>query len=246
MGIVVHEWSIGHVYIDSTWNDVAVAFWHQVYHQSGGSYQDWRRSSMTERFAYEKRHLYGRKAPVPSSCDAVEELLQHESLSHLPKWLSRKAGVLGCTSSHTILFMCWKEIFPNESATRFDLVDELYALPVKMPTTIYLFASWLEDWMTKLVAADEVSAHIEPRQAMSVLMTVGNLLQTTDSTFMTDWVAIFRESGLRDAVTIANLQEACLKLVVLARAWARELQVDTQVERACFCQDYCAYHEVHG
>ena len=49
---------------------------------------------------------------------------------------------------------------------------------------------------------------------------------------MTEWVAIFRESGLRDDVTIANLQEACLKLVVLARARARELQAYLQVERA--------------
>ena len=49
---------------------------------------------------------------------------------------------------------------------------------------------------------------------------------------MTEWVAIFRESGLRDDVTIANLQDACLKLVVLARARPRELQVDQQVERA--------------
>ena len=128
---------------------------------------------MTERFAYEKRYLYGRKAPVPSACDAVEALLRRELLRHLPDWLSRKAGVLGCTSSHTILFMCWKEIFPNEDATRFDLVNELYALP--MPTAMYQFASWLEDWMTKLVAADEVSAHIEPRRAMAVLMNVGNL-----------------------------------------------------------------------
>ena len=49
---------------------------------------------------------------------------------------------------------------------------------------------------------------------------------------MTEWMAIFRESGLRDDVTVANLQDACLKLVVLARARARELQVDQQVERA--------------
>ena len=49
---------------------------------------------------------------------------------------------------------------------------------------------------------------------------------------MIEWVAIFRDSGLRDDVTIADLQEACLKLVVLARARARKLQVDTQVERA--------------
>ena len=86
----------------STWNDVAVTFWHRVYRQSEDSCQDWRRSSMTERFAYEKGYLRGRKAPVPSTCDAVEALLRHELLSHLPDRLSRKAGVLGCTSSHTI------------------------------------------------------------------------------------------------------------------------------------------------
>ena len=148
------------------------------------------------------------------------------------EWLARKAGVLGCTSSHTILFMCWKEIFPNEDATRFDLVDELFTLATKMSTSMFQFAAWLEDWMTKLVVDDEVAAHIEPRRAMAILMNVGNPLQTADNIFMTEWVAIFRESGLRDDVAIANLQDACLKLVVLARAWARELQVDQQVERA--------------
>ena len=165
----------------------------------------------------------------------MEALLRHELLSklaHIPEWLSCKAGVLGCTSSHTILFMCWKEIFLNEDATRFDLVDELYTLPAKMPTSMFQFAAWLEDWMTKLVVADEVAAHIEPKRAMAVLMNVGKPLQTSDNIFMTEWVAIFRESGLRDDVTIANLQDACLKLVVLARARARELQVDQQVERA--------------
>ena len=70
-------------------------------------------------------------APVPATCDSVEALLRHELLAHIPEWLSRKAGVLLCTSSHTILFICWKEIFPNEDATRFDLVDELYIVPAK-------------------------------------------------------------------------------------------------------------------
>ena len=114
--------------------------------------------------------------------------------------------------------MCWKQVFPNEDATGFGLVDELYALPAKMPTSMFQFAAWLEDWMTKLVVADEVSAHIEPRRAMAVLMNVGKPLQTADNIFMTEWVAIFRESGLRDDVTVKNLQDACLKLVVLARA----------------------------
>ena len=58
--------------------------------------------------------------------------------------------------------MRWQEIFPHEDATSFDLVDELYAMPARMPTTMHQFASWLEDWMTKLAAADEVSAHFEP------------------------------------------------------------------------------------
>ena len=78
----------------STWNDVAVTCWHQVYRQSESSYKDWRRSSMTEILAYEKRCLHGRKALVPSTHDAVEASLRHELLSHLPDWLSRKAGVL--------------------------------------------------------------------------------------------------------------------------------------------------------
>ena len=77
--------------------------------------------------------------------------------------------------------MCWKEAFPNEDATRFHLVDEVYALPAKLPTSTYQFASRLEDWMTKLVVADEVSAHIEPRRAMSILMNVGKPLQTSDN-----------------------------------------------------------------
>ena len=110
---------------------------------------------MADRFACEKRYLYGRKAPVPATCE-----------------LYRKAGVLGCTSSHTILFMCW-------------------------------------DWMTKLVVADEVAAHIEPRRAMAILMNVKKPLQTSDNIFMTEWVAIFRESGLRDDVTIARRCDHC-------------------------------------
>ena len=48
---------------------------------------------------------------------------------------------------------------------------------------------------------------------------------------MTEWVAILRESGLRDDVTVQNLQDACLKLVVAAKARASERQVDLQVEK---------------
>ena len=69
--------------------------------------------------------------------------------------------------------MALKEIFPNEDATRFDLVEELYSLPQKPPATMHTFAAWLEEWVTKLVAADEISAYVEPRRAMAVLSHVG-------------------------------------------------------------------------
>ena len=152
-------WSVNVALAKSTWNDVAVTYWNQVYIPSEESYQHWRRSGVADRFAYEKTYLYGRKAPVPATCDSVEALLRHELLAHIPEWLSRQAGVLGCTSSHTILCMCWKEI----------LVDELHTLPAKTPTSMFQFAAWLEDWIAKLVVADEVAAHIEPRRAMAVL-----------------------------------------------------------------------------
>ena len=186
---------------------------------------------MSARYKHETRFLYGRKAPIPPN-DAIEALLRLELLTQFPAWLTQKATMLGCTSSHDILKMALKEIFPNEDATRFDLVEELYSLPQKSPTTMHAFAAWLEDWVTKLVAADEISAYVEPRRAMAVLSHVGKPLQASDTLFMTEWVAIFRESGLRDDVSVENLREACLQLVVCARARARELQVDVQVERA--------------
>ena len=103
------RWSVNVALAMSTWNDIAVTYWHQAYHQSEESYEDWRHSSVTERFAYEKRYLYGRKAPVPATCDSAEALLRHELLAHLPEWLGCKAGVLGCTSSinlHTSRLGC--------------------------------------------------------------------------------------------------------------------------------------------
>ena len=111
-------------------------------------------------------------------------------------------------------------------------MEELYSLAQKPPSTMHTFAAWLEDWVTELVAANEISAYVEPRRAMAVLSHVGKPLQAQDTLFMTEWVAIFRESGLRDDVSVDNLREACLQLVVCARARARELQVDVQVERA--------------
>ena len=65
-------------------------------------------------------------------------------LTQFPNWLTQKATMLGCTSSHDILKLALKEIFPNEDATRFDLVEELYSLPQKPPTTMHTFAAWLE------------------------------------------------------------------------------------------------------
>ena len=216
----------------STWNSLAVPYWSDIYGRAERDYEKWRTSTMTARYKHETRFLYGRKAPIPPNCDAIEALLRLELLTQFPNWLSQKATMLGCTSSHDILKMALKEIFPNEDATRFDLVEELYGLPQKPPSTMHTFAAWLEDWVTKLVAADEISAYVEPRRAMAVLAHVGKPLQAQDTLFMTEWVAIFRESGLRDDVSVANLREACLQLVVCARARARELQVDVQVERA--------------
>ena len=41
-------WSVNIALAMSTWSDVAVTYWNQVYHQSEESRQGWRRSSMTE------------------------------------------------------------------------------------------------------------------------------------------------------------------------------------------------------
>ena len=216
----------------STWNSLAVPYWSDIYGQTERDYEKWRKSTMSARYKHESRFLYGRKAPIPPNCDAIEALLRLELLTQFPDWLTPKATMLGCTSSNEILRMALKEIFPNEDATRFDLVEELYSLPQKPPATMHTFAAWLEDWVTKLVAADEISVYVEPRRAMAVLSHVGKPLQASDTLFMTEWAAIFRESGLRDDVSVENLREACLQLVVCARARARELQVDEQVERA--------------
>ena len=100
-------------------------------------YEKWRKSTMSARYKHETRFLYGRKAPIPPNCDAIEALLRLELLD----WLTRKATMLGCTSSHEILRMALKEIFPNEDATRFDLVEELYSLPQKPPMTMHTLCS---------------------------------------------------------------------------------------------------------
>ena len=71
--------------------------------------------TMTARYKHETRFRYGRKAPIPPNCDAIEALLRLELLKQFPNWLSQKATMLGCTSSHDILKMALKEIFPNET-----------------------------------------------------------------------------------------------------------------------------------
>ena len=123
---------------------------------------------MRHGFFMAARHLF------PPNCDAIEALSCLELLTQFPNWLTQKATMLGCTSSQDILKMALKGIFPNEDATRFDLVEELYGLPQKPPTTMHTFAAWLEDWVTKLVAADEISAYVEPRRAMAALSHVGS------------------------------------------------------------------------
>ena len=166
----------------STWNDVVVTFWHQVYHQSESSYQDWRRSSMTdsERFAYEKRYLCGRKAPVPSTCDAVEALLRRELFSPLPVWLPAvKPELQGqAVRQHDTCSCVGRRCFPTK------MLQGLVSWMSSMHEDAHLSRcqpSWLEDWMTKLVVADEVSAHIQPRRCHgSKLMNAGNPLETTD------------------------------------------------------------------
>ena len=60
----------------------------------------------------------------------------------VPREMEEMEDILGRTSSPTTLFMCWKEIFQSEDATRFDLVDEVDTFPAKMPTNMYQFASW--------------------------------------------------------------------------------------------------------
>ena len=92
-----------------------------------------------------------RKAPIPPNCDAIEALLRLELLTQFPDWLTRKATMLGCTSSHDILKMALKEIFPNEDATRFDLVEELYSLPQKPPTTMHTM-NLEEPWLFYLMS----------------------------------------------------------------------------------------------
>ena len=51
-------WSMNVAFAMSTWNDIAVVFWHQAYHQSESSYQDSQRFSM---FAYERCHCVDKK-----------------------------------------------------------------------------------------------------------------------------------------------------------------------------------------
>ena len=108
----------------STWNSLAVPYWSDIYGQAERDYEKWRKSTMSARYKHETRFLYGRKAPIPPNCDAIEALLPLELLTQFPNWLTQKAAMLGCTSSQDILKMALKEIFPNEDATRFDLVEE--------------------------------------------------------------------------------------------------------------------------
>ena len=91
---------------------LAVPYWSDIYGRAERDYEKWRKSTMTARYKHETRFLYGRKAPIPPNCDAIEALLRLELLTQFPNWLSQQATMLGCTSSHDILKMALKEIFP--------------------------------------------------------------------------------------------------------------------------------------
>ena len=52
-------WSMNVALAMSTWNDVSVSYWRQVYIQSEESYQHWLQSGMADRFAYEKSAYMG-------------------------------------------------------------------------------------------------------------------------------------------------------------------------------------------
>ena len=114
MGVMVSQCGTDYVYMD----DVAVTYWYQVYHQSEEGYQHWRRSGMADRFAYEKSICMAAKHQFQPLATRLKRYLDMNCC--VSQNGSCKAGVLGCTSSPTILFMCWKENFPNEDATRFD------------------------------------------------------------------------------------------------------------------------------
>ena len=40
-------------------------------------------------------------------------------------------------------------------------------VPAKLPVNMHQFATWLDDYVTKLTVEDEAGAYIEPRRAMS-------------------------------------------------------------------------------
>ena len=75
----------------STWNSLAVPYWSDFYGQAERDYEKWRKSTMSARYKHETRFLYGRKAPIPPNCDAIEALLRLELLTQFPNWLTQKA-----------------------------------------------------------------------------------------------------------------------------------------------------------
>ena len=169
----------------STWNNVAVSFWQQMCVASEQQYEIWRKSSVVERRAYEKQYLYDRRCPMPESGDAVEALLRIELLERIPGSLTKRAVIAGCTSSSNLVLMLQRSL-PNEGEARFDLVEELDMLPEKLPVTTRQFAVWLEEDVTKLVAADEAGANVEPRKVTSIL-TCACWLETAETVADTCW-----------------------------------------------------------
>ena len=80
---------------------------------------------MADRFPYEKRYLYGRKAPVPSTCDAVEALLRHELLAHIPEWLAKKVDLETMSRWLTSRMHVWSWLFwPELEPENFKLINK--------------------------------------------------------------------------------------------------------------------------
>ena len=74
----------------STWNSLAVPYWSDIYGRAERDYEQWRKSTMTARHKHETRFLYGRKAPIPPNCDAIEALLRLELLTQFSELVVTK------------------------------------------------------------------------------------------------------------------------------------------------------------
>ena len=142
---------------------------------------------MGERYAYENVALYQGAATL------LNTLLRIELLGRIHDWLTKKAMTGGCTSSSAALSLCCEKVF-------------LHMLPhVATETTgVHAPICSLAGRVCHEVGCCKWGRCTcgTPRKAMPILTCVGNPLQLQDNLFVTERVAIFREGGLRDDVTI--------------------------------------------